>query len=210
MKSWLAYGILHRRLTTRYPGREPDEVPLWSTTPMSTGKGNADCPAEAISGTSVDMGKCISCGYCAPAFLPDGNPKTSVVRSTERKFRRSFHIYLFDAGSCGSCNLEVKALENPYYDLSRLGISFCATPKHADAILVVGVLALGMREPLIKAIEALPSPRLVFAVGVCAISGGILGKSIKQVVEADVMIPGCPPNPFTMLHALQRSREGRS
>ncbi|MCL5785588.1 MAG: NADH:ubiquinone oxidoreductase [Candidatus Thermoplasmatota archaeon] len=206
MKSWLTYGLMRKRLTTGFPSMEAEEVPLWTTTPVSTGTGEAHCPANAIKGTTVEMGRCISCGYCSPAFQPDGVPGTSIVRSTEKAFRKSFHIYLFDAGSCGSCNLEVKALGNPYYDMSRLGISFCATPKHADALIVVGVLADGMSDPLKRAVEALPSPKLIFALGACAISGGIIGKSISGIVDADIVVPGCPPNPFTILDALQRSR----
>ncbi len=209
MKTWLTYGLFSKRLTTKFPFKAAEELPVWTTMPVSTGAGEAICPANAIQDTSVDMGMCISCGYCSPAFEPDGNARTSIVHSTEKAFRKSFHIYLFDAGSCGSCNLEVKALVNPYYDMSRLGISFCATPKHADALIVVGVLAEGMGEPLRRAVEALPSPRLVFAVGACAISGGIIGKSISGVVETDVIVPGCPPNPFTILDALQRSRGGK-
>lgn len=206
MKPWLLFGLNGKRVTTKFPTGPAEDVPLWSTSPVKIRSRKVECPTGAITGSNVDMEKCISCGRCSDAFMPDGQAVTARAFRTSRSFRKSFHIYMFDAGSCGACNLEVNSLSNPFYDLSRLGISFAPNPKHADAILVVGVLADGMEKPLKKAIESLPEPRLVFAVGACAISGGIIGKSVKEEVDADVIVPGCPPSPYAILDALQKSR----
>ncbi len=207
MKFWAILGFLKKKYTSGFPKSDPEEIPLWTTTPVRSGTKEVTCPANAIDNDLVDIEKCISCGYCREAFTPDGILPVSRVVKSEKAFRKSFHVYLFDSGSCGACNSEVKALSNPYYDMSRLGISFAATPKHADALLVAGVLSQGMMEPLRKAVEMMPAPRLVFAIGACAITGGIIGESISSIVDADVMVPGCPPNPYTILDALQRARE---
>lgn len=199
-------GLRKGRVTTAFPWKPPESVPVWTTRPVWKGEGEVSCPADAIKEHRVDIGRCISCGYCSSAYEPNGSVDLSIVNGKERIFARSYHVYLFDAGTCGSCNLEIKSLTNPVYDMNRLGIFFASTPKHADAILVSGIMAEGMREPLKRAVEALPEPRLVFAIGACAISGGILGKAITEVVDADVIVPGCPPNPFTILNALLKSR----
>lgn len=208
MSSWMFRGLRKGRVTTAFPRKPPESVPAWTTRPVWKGEGDASCPVNAIEEHRVSMGRCISCGYCSSAYEPDGSVDLSTANGKGRIFSRSYHVYLFDAGTCGACNLEIKALTNPVYDMSRLGIFFTSTPKHADAILVSGVMAEGMREPLRHAVEALPEPRLVFAVGACAISGGILGKAISEVIDADVIVPGCPPNPFTILDALLKSRGG--
>lgn len=206
MRSWLSFGLFRKRVTTGFPAKPAVDFPVWSTTPVKVGDAEVTCPADAISDGKVSMQRCISCGYCNPGYEPDSNVSISEVQRKEEKFRKSFHLYLFDAGSCGACNLEVKALSNSFYDMSRLGISFAANPKHADGLLIVGVLSDGMEAPLKTAVSSLPEPKLVFAVGTCAISGGILGRSVRDAVEADVLVPGCPPNPYTILDALQKAR----
>ncbi|MBX8637470.1 MAG: NADH:ubiquinone oxidoreductase [Thermoplasmata archaeon] len=193
-------------MASKFPASKPESVSPWSTRPVRIREGTVTCPVDAISGDSVTMEKCISCGRCSDAFSPEGSVSTSTSRISEPRFRRSFNLFMIDTGSCGACNLEVKALSNPMHDMQRLGIFFTGTPRHADALLVVGVLSDEMKEALRLAYDAMPHPKLVFAIGACAISGGILGKGIGEVLQADVIVPGCPPSPFTILDALIKSK----
>ncbi len=209
MKNWVLRGLSTRKMTSHFPNGEPESVSPWSTLPVKTGEGFVTCPTDAISNDSVIAERCISCGRCASAFSPDLNIRTAVVKKSESVFRNSFNVFIIDTGSCGACNVEVKALTNPIYDMHRLGIFFTSTPRHADALLVVGVMAEKMKEPLKKAYEAMAEPKLVIAIGACALSGGILGKGIEETLKAEVLVPGCPPSPFTILDALIRSKEGQ-
>jgi Ni,Fe-hydrogenase III small subunit len=81
-----------------------------------------------------------------------------------------------DAGSCNGCELEIHALNNPYYNLEGLGIRFAASPRHADLLLVTGPVTRNMEQPLRIAYEAMPDPKLVVAVGDCGRDGGIFGE----------------------------------
>jgi Ni,Fe-hydrogenase III small subunit/ferredoxin len=126
--------------------------------------------------------------------------------------RRSVHIRHVDAGSDGSEEWEVLALLNPVYDVHRLGIFFTASPRHADILLVTGAGSHGMAEPLRRTVEATPRPLVVIAAGTDAVSGGLIGPEgaphyavaggIGDLVEVDVWVPGSPPSPFSLLHAL--------
>jgi len=126
----------------------------------------------------------------------------------QRVFRRSLHIRHVDAGSCNACESEIKALTNPYYDLHRLGIFFTPAPRHADLLLVTGPVTRALEEALRQTYEAMPEPRLVVAVGACACDGGIFRASaftrggVDRVLPVDVYVPGCPPSPLTLIHAL--------
>lgn len=126
----------------------------------------------------------------------------------QRLFGHSLHIRHVDAGSCNACESEIKMLLNPYYDIQRLGIFFTTSPRHADLLLVTGCMTRAMIDPLRQTYEAMPDPRLVVAVGACACTGGIFGRSaytlggISDIVPVDVFIPGCPPSPLTLLHGL--------
>ena len=206
MNNWFFRGLLKGNMASKFPASEPESVSPWSTRPVRIREGPVTCPVDAISGDSVAMEKCISCGRCSDAFGPEGSVSTSTSRISEPRFRRSFNLFMIDTGSCGACNLEVKALSNPMHDMQRLGIFFTGTPRHADALLVVGVLSDEMKGALRLAYDAMPHPKLVFAIGACAISGGILGKGIGEVLQADVIVPGCPPSPFTILDALIKSK----
>jgi Ni,Fe-hydrogenase III small subunit len=113
-----------------------------------------------------------------------------------------------DAGSCNGCELEIHALNNPYYNLEGLGIRFVASPRHADLLLVTGPVSRHMEEALRRSYDATPEPRLVVAVGECGCNGGIFGESyascgrVASVIPVDVEVGGCPPPPIEILRGI--------
>jgi len=125
-----------------------------------------------------------------------------------RLLGRALAIRQVDAGSCNGCELEIHALNNPYYNLEGRGIRFVASPRHADLLLVTGPVAANMRIALQRAWEATPEPKLVVAVGDCGCSGGVFGESyascgrVANVIPVDVAIPGCPPPPLEILRGI--------
>lgn len=129
----------------------------------------------------------------------------------KNKFGRSLKIREIDAGSCNGCDYEINALNNPFNDLERLGISFVASPRHADMLLITGTATRNMELALVKTINATPQPRLIVAVGACACSGGIFRGSyatrngIDCIVPVDVYIPGCPPRPQAIMHGILKA-----
>lgn len=126
-------------------------------------------------------------------------------------FGRSLHIREVDAGSCNACDLEINALNNPVNDLTRLGMHFVASPRHADMLLVTGTATRNMELALVKTLNATPEPKLVVAVGACACSGGIFQESyatrngIDGIVPVDVYVPGCPPRPQAILYGILKA-----
>ena len=167
------------------------------------------------------------------AMLHKGSPSPGGTRENlERKVQqriqgvlgRSLAIREVDAGSCNGCEIEIGALNNPVYDLERLGIHFVASPRHADMLLVTGPVTRNMEIALLKTFRATPEPKMVVAVGACGISGGIFGRNyatvggVAAVIPVDVFIPGCPPRPHALLHGIllalgrmeQRGFNGRS
>jgi Ni,Fe-hydrogenase III small subunit/ferredoxin len=182
---------------------------------------------------NLDYGRCIACQLCvetcpADALTASGDWAFAVrdrsdlqwkdtLQSQEakqlrnavsRSFRGSLHIRHVDAGSCNGCESELQALNNPFYNLHRLGIFFTASPRFADVLLVTGSVTYAMREPLLAAFEAMAEPKWVLAAGTCAVSGGIAiggyssGHGLDGVLPVDVWLPGCPPNPAALIHAL--------
>jgi Ni,Fe-hydrogenase III small subunit len=126
-------------------------------------------------------------------------------------------IRQIDAGSCNGCELEIHALNNPYYNLEGLGIRFVASPRHADLLLVTGPVSRHMEEALRRTYDATPEPRLVVAVGDCGGTGGIFGESyanrgrVANVIPVDITVAGCPPPPRAILRGILAAvRQGRA
>ncbi len=145
-----------------------------------------------------------------PAPAPDD---TLRVREALRKqirtvLGRALCIRHVDAGSCNGCELEIHALNNPFYNLEGLGIRFVASPRHADLLLVTGPVSRHMEAALIRTYEATPAPKLVVATGDCGCTGGVFGESyasrgrVSNVIPVDVAVPGCPPRPTRILEGI--------
>lgn len=190
-------------------------------------------PGEDQERVKVDYGRCVVCQMCVEA-CPTGAFTTSsdwafgsrtredliwtraagsadataLKREIRRVFGRSLHIRHVDAGSCNGCESELQALNNPYYNLHRLGVFFTASPRFADLLLVTGPVTYAMRGPLLETYDAMPEPRFVMATGTCAVSGGTqgggyaCGTGLEDLLPVDVYLPGCPPNPPAVIHAL--------
>jgi Ni,Fe-hydrogenase III small subunit len=125
-----------------------------------------------------------------------------------RYFAGALTIRHVDAGSCNGCELEINALNNPYYNLEGLGIKFVASPRHADMLLVTGPVSRHMEVALQRTYDATPEPKLVVALGDCGCTGGIFGESyasrgrVSNVIPVDVAVPGCPPTPFAIMQGI--------
>jgi len=117
---------------------------------------------------------------------------------------RSLAIRHVDAGSCNGCEHELTVTSSPYYDLERYGLGIVASPRHADVLLVTGPVTTRMHTPLLTAYAAMPEPRLVAALGDCALGCNLLGTpenvlgAISTALPIDIRIPGCPPTPETI------------
>jgi Ni,Fe-hydrogenase III small subunit len=139
-----------------------------------------------------------------------------VKRQIDRRFAGSLAIRQVDAGSCNGCELEIHALNNPFYDIERFGVHFVASPRHADVLLVTGPVSRHMEHALRSTWLATPAPKFVIASGDCACNGGEFGISyascgaVENVIPVDIKIQGCPPAPLDLLKgilgALQRRR----
>jgi len=129
----------------------------------------------------------------------------------KKLFGRSLAVREVDAGSCNACELELIALSNPVYDIERFGIHVVASPRHADVLFVTGPVTRNMETALKKTYEATPAPKLVIGIGDCAACGGVYKGSyavaggVGDVVPVDMIIPGCPPRPIDILHALLKA-----
>lgn len=156
-------------------------------------------------------------GDVCPAPRPPSTEEVS--RQIRRTLGRSLQLRHLDSGSCNGCDWELTALLNPTYDVRRLGIDFVASPRHADGVIVTGPVTRNLETAVRRTYEAVAEPRIVVAVGACAASGGIVGRSyasaggVREVLPVDVVIPGCPPRPealiFGILLAVGRMKERR-
>jgi Ni,Fe-hydrogenase III small subunit len=132
----------------------------------------------------------------------------SLGRMGRQRLGRSLSIREVDAGSCNGCELEIRALENAYYDIERFGLRFVASPRHADVLMVTGPVTKNMAEALRRTWEATPDPKWVVAIGDCGKDGGCFAHSyavvggVSAVIPVDLTIPGCPPSPTAMLKGL--------
>jgi Ni,Fe-hydrogenase III small subunit/ferredoxin len=192
----------------------------------------AVCPTAAIrvngGHVTLDRGRCVLCGLCVasdPGRFAFASSSETATRSREAlvvgetvppeyelrptladrvsALRRSVHIRHVDAGSDGAEEWEIHALTNPYYDIQRLGIYFTTTPRHADVLLVTGGVTEPMREPLLRAWDAMPDPKAVIAAGTEACSGALGGgPGVASVLPVDVFVPGSPPTPIMLMHGL--------
>lgn len=131
-----------------------------------------------------------------------------IKRHIDHQFAGSIAIREVDAGSCNGCELEIHALNNPYYDIERFGIHFVASPRHADVLLVTGPVSRHMQTALLRTYQATPDPKWVIAAGDCAACGGEFGVSyascgaVSNVIPVDMSIPGCPPTPEMLMKGL--------
>jgi membrane-bound hydrogenase subunit mbhJ len=131
-------------------------------------------------------------------------------------FRQSLTIRAVDTGSCNACEMELNALISPVYDVERFGVHIAASPRHADALVVTGPVAVNMEHPLKDVYKQTPHPKLVIALGDCAINCGIFKGSyavtgpVERHIPVDVRIPGCPPRPVEILEALASIRSLRT
>jgi Ni,Fe-hydrogenase III small subunit/formate hydrogenlyase subunit 6/NADH:ubiquinone oxidoreductase subunit I len=149
-----------------------------------------------------------------PEDLLQGSASTRLAAALEEKTRRllgrSLKLRVVSAGGCGACEADTNVLTTIGWDIGRFGIQYVASPRHADGLIVTGPVTANMRLALRKTYDAVPTPRVVIAVGACAISGGPYREQREQVGGADVdlpvdlYIPGCPPHPLTILDGMLR------
>ncbi|MGC9197837.1 MAG: NADH-quinone oxidoreductase subunit B family protein [Acidobacteriaceae bacterium] len=144
--------------------------------------------------------------------LPAADQSVSTVEKLQTELLeilgRALCIRHVDAGSCNGCELEIQALNNPYYNLEGAGIKFVASPRHADLLLVTGPVSVNMEEALKRTYEAMPDPKLVVAVGDCGACGGIFGTSyasrggVANILPVNHTVMGCPPSPVAMISGI--------
>ena len=195
------------------------------------------CPTDAIASNpvSIDLGKCVFCGECAFAFpdkikftkdykiatnqregliIKEGDPKNIVLNPELIKkeiasfFSGSLKLRQVSAGGDNSCELELNACSNVNFDMSRFGIEFVASPRHADGIVITGPITESMAEPLQICYDAIPSPKIIILAGTDAISGGIfadspaLNRGFLEKHKVDLYVPGNPIHPLTFINGV--------
>jgi Ni,Fe-hydrogenase III small subunit len=204
----------------------PAGLPRTCAAPAEADTVAACCPSGALERQErqvlLHAERCVHCYRCrrqlaAPLewqwqgnyqwAAPPG-PGAGEERKFGQAFQRSLHLRVLDAGACGACLSEIEQLNKPYYNMHRLGFFLTPTPREADVLLVAGPVTDHMRLPLLKAYEAMPAPKGVLALGACAIMGGVFGSSfaslggVASLLPVDILVPGCPPPPLAILHAL--------
>ena len=192
------------------------------------------CPQGCIdvANCTIDLGRCTFCGHCEAiedgafvtfsqdfglgtadreALITDGTLPDLAEHSKQhfkKLFGRSLQLRQVSAAGCNCCEADTNVLNTPFFDLSRFGIDFVASPRHADGIHVTGPISRNMKQALMDTYAAVPAPKVVIASGCCPISGGpfygsdeVVG-DLNSLIPVDLYIPGCPPHPMTTLHAL--------
>ena len=188
------------------------------------------CPTQAITMDQgvpvIDQKACIFCGHCVEVCsegclvqtnqyklatlggsLADDRPE-ALKKKIRSVLGRSLHIRHVDIGSCNACDFEISHLTNPIYDVQQYGIDIVASPRHADLLMVTGVVTRNSLQGLQMTYDAAPLPKLVMAVGGCACSGKIFGDSyairgaVDSIIPVDIYVPGCPPRPQALIHGL--------
>ena len=227
MSRWVIKGCKTGILSTKYPSKKETALGITPGMPqgLSYDKNIAEtliarCPMNALEKKgdklTVNYKECIHCYRCARG-IDTPLPWSSTFEWAEMKeestifpkaFQKALNILVVDAGDCGACLNEVKLLNNPFYNIHRLGFFITPTPRKADVLLVVGPVTDHMKIALKKAYDAMPSPKRVMAVGTCALNGGIFktgfvsSSGVNDIIPVDIKIPGCPPPPLAILHAL--------
>ena len=141
---------------------------------------------------------------------------TRLEAAAQRRMGRTLSLRHVDTGSCGGCELEMRALEAAVYDLRRYGLRFVESPRHADVLLVTGPLTQNLRAALEQAYDATPEPKWVVAIGDCAVDGGVFKGSYAvlggtgMAVPVDLTIGGCPPPPERILSGLRSLLEANA
>jgi Ni,Fe-hydrogenase III small subunit/Pyruvate/2-oxoacid:ferredoxin oxidoreductase delta subunit len=222
-------------LPDRFRGRP---IVDWSKCPNGCRECADACPTDAITldeNTSrLDLGRCLFCTDCLEAcpegaiqysrdyrlatstredlLMVDNMPRLAdaLEEKSLRLFGHSLKLRQVSAAGCNGCEADVNVLNTVVFDLSRFGIQFVASPRHADGIVVTGPVSVNMRAALLETFAAIPTPKLVIAVGACAISGGPfvdfpnVNNGCESLLPVNLFIPGCPPHPYTILDGLLR------
>ena len=241
-----AYPSVEPTLPERFRG-----APVVESEKCDTSCNNCieQCPTDALlrrnSHLALDMGRCLFCGQCESfceknaisfsreyrlsakhrdALVIDGKMRIAEQKlSSEliKLFGRSLKLRQVSAGGCNACEADINVLGTLVFDLGRFGIQIVASPRHADGIIVTGPVSQNMEIALKNTYDAVAAPKIVIAVGACAIAGGPyaghpeVSTSLDRIVPVDLYIPGCPPHPYTILDGLlgmlgRLTRSGRA
>ena len=183
----------------------------------------------------IDAERCIFCGLCIDVCIDvngsggigaisyaaglDFNICPQNYTADKKIFKKSLFVKHIDTGSCGACESEINALNNPYYNMHRLGIFITPSPRFADVLLAAGTFTERMKEVFLNVLDNIPKPRFIVLAGSCAIFGGIFENETAKGAEDSnllalldnenvIMLPHCPPNPFEILNVLLLIKNG--